>query len=101
ERLGGAAHILDDVGEFDIGAGRGDVGRVLGGGADNADLFAAHVEHDGALDLATQVFIAGNVEIAADNGEIGRFDEFHEFFGAIVEFVVAGGHHVETHLVEE
>ncbi len=100
ERFGGAADILDDVVEFDI-AGRGDFGGIFGGGADDADLFAADIEDDGAADLAAQAFILGDVEIAADDGEFGCFDELQVLFRAVVEFVVAGGDHVKAHLVEE
>src|SRR5690606_29969786 len=68
ERFGSAADILDDVVELDVFSG-GDFRGVFCGGTDDADLFAADFNDDGALDLAGEIGVAGDVEIAADDGE--------------------------------
>ena len=100
ECFGGAAHILGDLVELHV-AHFGDFRRIFGGGADDANLFTADFSDDGALDLAGQIGVAADIEIAADDGKFGGLDEFQEFLGTVIEFVVAGGDHVEAHLVEE
>ena len=101
ERLDGAADVLGHLDELDVVAGRGDLGRVFGGRADDADLFAADVEDVGALDLAAQEVGARDVEVAADDREVGGLDELGEFLRAVVELVVAGRDDVKAHLVHE
>ena len=101
ERLDGALHILGDALERHVRTGRGDIGGVLGGGADDADLLTTDIENDHALGQALQVRVLGGVEIAADDRELGRGDELGELGRTVVELVVACGDHVEAHVVHE
>ena len=100
KRADGTLHILGDALEFDV-ADRRNLGRLLGGGADHGDLLAADIEDDDAARAALQVRIGRGVEVAADDGEFRRSEELRILGRAVVELVIAGGDHVEAHVVHE
>ena len=92
---------LDVVLDGDVGAGRGDLGRVVGDAADDADLLAAHFDHHRRLDLAVGAGFLVRVHIGADHRELRLVEIGHQRALAVVEFMVAEGDGIRLHLVEE
>ncbi len=101
ERRRGALHILGHVEEFDVRTGGRGVHGVLGEGADDADLLATDVQHDDARQLAGQQRLCIGVEIAADDLVFDRRQILRQFFGTVVELMVASGGNVDVEVVEE
>ena len=67
-------------------------GRGVGGQADDADLFAIHVEYGRRGDLAGQVGVGAGVDVGAEHRQPHGVDEFRQVGRAVIELVIAHGH---------
>ena len=85
--------------EGHVRPGRRGLDRVRRQRRDDADPLAADVQHDVIGNLARQHVRRADVDVAGDHREADPVDEFGQFLGAVVEFVVADRHDVEADLL--
>ena len=92
---------LDVVLDRDVRAGRGDLRRIGRHRADDADLLAADVEHQRRLDAVADLGRRARLDVGTEHRELDHVEEGRQRVLAVVELVVADGHRVELHLVQE
>ena len=85
----------------DVRAGRGDFGRIGRHRADNADFLAADVEHQRRLDAVADLGRSARLDVGTEHRELDHVEERRQRVLAVVELVIADGHRVELHLVQE
>jgi hypothetical protein len=85
----------------DVVARRGQFGGVVGDGPDDGDPLATAFEDRERLDPAGQLRGVGGLHVRAQHGKVGGVEEGREAVFAIVEFMIADGHGVGAHQVEE
>ncbi len=96
-----ALEIGDLILEGDLVAWRGGFARIGGENGHHADLLAAHVLDDIALELVLQLRAVGNLGVAGNDRELGGVDKLQKFCRAVIEFMVADCHGVEADAVHE
>ena len=87
--------------EQDVVARRGQFRGVVGDGADDGDLLTADIEDRVGLHLVAQLRAVAGEHVGAENRELDLVEEGGEAVLAVVELVVADGHHVGLHQVQE
>ncbi len=95
---GGGRHVVADQ---DVRTGGREFRRVVGDGADDADLLAADLEHDRRLDAVADLRLVARQHVGGDDREGDLVEEAGKAILALVEFMVADGHRVELHQVQE
>ena len=91
----------DVVADQHVRAGRGNLVGVVRDRPDDADLLAADVEHDERLDPVAELGAGAGGDVRGHDGKLHLVEEGGQPVLAVVELVVADGHRVELHQVQE
>ncbi|MND40523.1 hypothetical protein D3C80_312630 [compost metagenome] len=100
-RLYGFGDLGDIVGNGDVRTRICDFRRVVGHGTNDTDLLATDFENDMGLDAVTDLGSCGSNDVCGHDRELDLVEECGENIVRIVEFVVADGHRVELHRVQD